>query len=281
MDNALKIKVWGVRGSFPVPEKEFMEYGGNTSCISADCGEIIVIFDAGSGLIQLGNALSHAGRKQVHILLSHLHIDHCIGLFGFRLLHNPEAQIHLYGSAQEGRSFRKNLERLLGAPYWPLGLKDFPAQIELHEMEPGISFQLAGDKNAAESIFVRTLAGNHPNESLLYRLESGGKSIVYALDCETDRDTADRLAEFAQDTDLLIWDANFTDEELGRRTGWGHSSWAQGIDLRREAKAKLVLMTHFSSEYTDEFLHTQEQLAMQADASARFAREGMELRIPK
>lgn len=277
--SAWTVKVWGVRGSFPVPEKDFLEYGGNTSCVSADCGEKLIVFDAGSGLIRLGNAISHSGRKRVDILLSHLHIDHCLGLFGFRLLHDPEAQIHLYGSAQEGRSFRENLERLFCTPYWPLGLEDFPARIELHEVAPGTSFRLAGEENAAEGIEVRTLAGNHPNGSLLYRLESGEKSIVYALDCETDGDTALRLAEFSHGADLLIWDANFTEEELGRRTGWGHSSWRQGIALRRAANAKTVLMTHFSSDYTDEFLRGQEQLAAQADTAVLFAKEGTEVML--
>lgn len=277
MEHKWKITVWGVRGSLPAAGIDYMEYGGNTSCILADCGDRIVIFDGGSGLIPLGSALRSMGQKRIDILVSHLHMDHCLGLFGFPLFHDPQARIHLYGAPQEGKSFRTNLEGLLRPPYWPLGLKDFAAQVEVHELTPGESFRLAGDQRLSEALTIRTLPGNHPNQSLLYRLERGDKSVIYALDCELDDHFRRSLTDFARNGSLLIWDANFTENDYLRHKGWGHSTWEQGIALRQSAGAGTVLMTHYSTGYTDSFLREQERLCARADPSSRFAKEGMEI----
>lgn len=271
MEKEWTVSVWGVRGSLPVPEVGFLDYGGNTSCVSVENETGIVVFDAGSGLVRLGDSLRHKSVKRVDILISHLHIDHCMGLFGFQMLHDPEAEIHLYGSAERKNGFREGLEALLGAPYWPVGLRDFRAQVRLHEIRAGESFRL----QEKESMTIHTLPGNHPGGSLLYRLERGGRSVVYALDCETDEDMFRKLAAFSKDSGLLIWDAGIAPGELERYRGWGHSSWEQGIALRRAAGAKRVLMTHYSLDYTDVFLREQEYLALQKDSACCFAREGM------
>lgn len=322
MDRNLKIKIWGVRGSFPVANANFLEYGGNTACIAADCGGRIVVFDAGSGLMALGNELYGRGKKRADILLSHLHMDHCMGLFHFQPVFDPDAEIHLYGGRGETRGLGQCLETLIGPPYWPLGFPEFPARVEVHEIVPGEAFSLAaqtgtgavpaaGEGNARgeiagvkaeagtgegavdtagegrmqaardsgpqDCVRIRTMPGNHPNQSLLYRLEYAGKSIVYALDCEMNRETSARLSEFAEKADLLIWDGNFAGKDLECHRGWGHSSWEEGIALRRESNAKRVLMTHYASSYPDDFLREQEQLAMHMDPACCFAREGMEL----
>ena len=318
--NSMKVKIWGVRGAFPVANVDFLKYGGNTACISVDCGGRMVVFDAGSGLMQLGNQLYQSGKKRIDILLSHLHIDHCLGLLNFRPMFDPEAEIHLYGGRGDTAGLRQSLETLIGGPYWPLELRDFPARVEIHEITPGESFYLAEDGEAAgkmeameeeaagatekvlersipserktgrvkgsqkeenckEHVRIRTMPGNHPNQSLLYRLEYGGKSIVHVLDCELNEEIFPTLSEFAREASLLIWDANFTDEELERHRGWGHSSWEQGIALRRRAEAETVLMTHYASSYKDRFLQEQERLAAMEDAASRFAREGMELEL--
>lgn len=279
MKNIWKVNVWGVRGSFPVSGPDFMAYGGNTSCISVDCGEQFVVFDAGSGLISLGRHLNRTGKSRIHILISHLHMDHCLGLFGFPLFHDPHAVIHLYGSAHEGISFHKALEALLGPPYWPVGLEDFTAHVEVHEIIPGAAFRLAGDEGLSEKLILRTLPGNHPNQSLLYRLEGNDKSVIYALDCEMNESVRHSLTEFSGEGNLLIWDSNFTEEDLALHRGWGHSTWTEGIALRRGAGAGTVLMTHYASDYTDGFLQAQELSCTRTDPAAIFAREGMQIEV--
>mgnify|MGYP002511206058 CR=1 FL=1 len=268
MNDKWKITVWGVRGSFPVSSADFLEYGGNTSCLSVECGGELAVFDAGSGLADLGAAISgRSGRKKIHLFLSHFHLDHVMGLVMFRPFHDAHAEIHLYGTAAEGKSFYSCLEELLGKPYWPLGLRDFPARIQVHEISPGTAFSLG-----ESAVTVRTMAGNHPGGSLLYRLEDGQRSMVYGLDCELTEKWAGALEDFARDTGLLVWDANFTTGDL--RKGWGHSTWEQGLELGRKAGAGKVLMTHYSREYTDAFLREQERMAR--GEAARWSRLGEE-----
>ena len=261
----MTVTVLGVRGSFPMTGGDFLEYGGNTSCFLADLGGETVILDAGSGLAALGTAVPlPAGRKQVHILLSHLHLDHIMGLFSFPLLHDPAAEICLYGDTK----LRSCLGAVLGPPYWPVGLDDFRANVQVRELAPGTRLPLG------EGVCLSTLRGNHPGGSLLYRLEGGGKTLVYALDCEMDEDMSAALARFARDADLLIWDATFA--AGGLKKGWGHSTWQEGLALGGLARAKRVLMTHYSQTYSDRFLSEQEKLAA-ADSRCLFAKEGMVL----
>ena len=263
METAGTVAVLGTRGSFPMTGRDYWEYGGNTSCFLADlCGETVIL-DAGSGLSSLGTVVPlPGGRKRAHVLLSHPHLDHIMGLLSFSLLHDPAAEVFLYGDM----GLRSKLGAVLGPPCWPLGLEDFQAHIELRELAPGVQLPLGG------SIALSTLRGNHPGDSLLYRLEGGGKTLVYALDCEMNPNMRAALAQFAQNADLLIWDATFTAGDL--KKGWGHSTWQEGLALGRLAGVKRVLMAHYSQTYSDRFLSEQEKLAG-ADSGCLFAKEGM------
>ena len=267
METGGTVTVLGVRGSFPMTGRDFLEYGGNTSCFLADLGGETVILDAGSGLASLGRAVPlPGGRKRAHILLSHPHLDHIMGFFSFSLLHDPAAELCLYGDM----GLRSRLGAILGPPYWPLGLDDFRARVEIRELAPGARLTLG------DGVTVSTLRGNHPGDSLLYRLEGGGKTLVYALDCEMDEDTRNALARFAQNADLLIWDATFAPG--GLKKGWGHSTWQEGLALGRAAGVGRVLMTHYSQTYSDQFLSEQEKLAG-TDSRCLFAREGMIIQL--
>lgn len=267
MEQTWNLSIWGVRGSLPAAEREFMEYGGNTSCFSVACGDDLVVFDAGSGIQQLAAHLG--GHTRIHIFLSHVHIDHLLGLFAFAPLHSAAAELHLYGEPRGDVSLRRQLETLIGPPYWPLGLDDFKARLVLHEIAPGQQISLPGGET------VRTLRGCHPNESILFRLEDSRHSVVYALDCELTGAVRPALLDFCRDAQLLIWDASFTRDDLARCRGWGHSSWEQGLEMRREAHAGQVLMTHYSQHYTDKFLQEQETLARQSGEPVCFAKERM------
>ena len=265
------VSVLGVRGSFPVTGRDFLEYGGNTSCFLVDLGGETVILDAGSGLTSLGTGVPlPGGRKSVHILLSHLHLDHIIGLLSFSLLHDTAADICLYGEAYSDMGLQSQLDAVLGPPYWPLKLNEFQAHVQVRDLTPGVQLSLG------DSVVVSTLRGNHPGNSLLYRLEGCGKTIVYALDCELDEDMRTKLTYFAQNADLLIWDASFAPGDLKR--GWGHSTWQEGLAFGRLTCAKQVLMTHYFQSYSDRFLSEQEKLA-RADSSCLFAKEGMVLQL--
>jgi len=256
------VKVWGVRGSNPTPEPAYLQYGGNTSCISLEREGELAVLDAGSGLSCLARELAGREVRRLDIFISHPHIDHVMGLFCFPPLHDPGMELHLYG----GAGLEKSLEALIDPPYWPVGVRDAKAHLHFHELRPGEPFRMG-------SFSGTTAEGNHPGGSLLCRLEAEGKSLVYTLDCETDGDVFDRLTEFSRGANLIVWDASYT--RADKRLGWGHSTWEEGIALCRAAGAGRVLMTHYSQEYTDQFLRAQELEAQRASRTCIFAREGM------
>lgn len=272
MEQVWTATVWGARGAVPMASADFLEYGGNTSCVSVDCGGELVVLDAGSGIVGLGNRLARqSGPKKLHLFISHLHLDHIIGVTGFQTLYDPSAEVHLYGERRDGADVLERIGQVLDPPYWPVGPAAFQAKVTVHDLTPGQRISLA------EGLTVDTLRANHPNQSLIYRLEGAGKRLVYILDCEMGEGMEDRLADFARDCDLLIWDANFIPGEI--KPGWGHSTWEEGAALGKRAGARTVLMSHFSHWYDDTVLRQQEQRALAADGAVRFAREGMELRI--
>lgn len=265
-----RVLILGVRGGLPAADRRFMEYGGNTSCVALRRGDNVLCFDAGSGLLGLTGRLD--GVKRLDILISHVHIDHLLGLYGLSAFRVPE--IHLYGEARRNAGFRDQLEAVTGRPYWPIGLGNLSAQVHFHEIIPGD--RLTAPWEGGE-LRVSTLRGNHPDGSVLYQAETGGKSVTYALDCELGGPIAASLADFARGTSLLIWDANFT--QADKRDGWGHSTWEEGLAVGRAAGAERILMTHYSRDYTDSFLEEQELLAGRESGACVFAREGMEIAL--
>lgn len=171
------LSIWGARGALPAADRQFLEYGGNTSCISLDWGSGVLCFDAGSGLPNLAERLS--GTPRLDILISHVHIDHIPGLYTLSVPLGTE--IHLYGAARQSTSFQQQLETAVGSPYWPVGLRDHSVQVFFHEIVPGDSFSLP---RTGGELRICTMEGNHPGESLLYRAEFGESSVIYTLDCE-------------------------------------------------------------------------------------------------
>ena len=139
MNETWKLTIWGVRGSFPAPDPDFFRYGGNTSCLSLDRGDTLVVLDAGSGLAALGDRMVREGRRRVDILLSHLHLDHVMGLFPFAPRYDRRCEIHLYGRP----GFAGELTHLIGSSLWPVDLADDRAHILFHEVWDGKPFLLA------------------------------------------------------------------------------------------------------------------------------------------
>lgn len=270
----IKVKAWGVRGSVPRAGSAFMNYGCNTSCWSVELEDRVVIFDAGSGIINLGDQLlREACGKRLDLFLGHLHYDHVIGLLGFPQMFREGTELHIYGECQQGvSSFRENLEALWSVPFWPVALSGCTARLQVHDLEPQATVGLG-------SASVTTIRGKHPGNSLLYRLKVSGKKMIYGLDCQMDDAMMKRYAEFASGADLVLYDANFTSEDLKLCRDWGHSSWEEGLALKKASGIQRMVMTHFSANYTDDILKLQEELARAADPDCLFAREGMEITL--
>lgn len=245
----MKIKLWGTRGSLPTPGPETIDFGGNTSCISVMKGDQLLILDAGSGIMRLGKQL--ANFKRIDILLSHLHMDHIQGLGFFAPLYNPQAEIHIWGSAGTTNSLRTRLRRYLSPPLFPVRIRDLPCNLYLHEVARD-AFQI-GDF----SIYADYVC--HPSPTMGFRVEAESKALAYISDHEPALGMTDFPGEpewtsgysLAQAADLLIHDAQYSEEEYASRKGWGHSSYPQALQFAKLAEAKHVLLFHHDPEHSD------------------------------
>lgn len=272
----MRVTFWGVRGTFPASGHQFARYGGDTMCIEVETGDARLILDAGSGLRALGAKLvSESGAIATNIVLSHLHLDHVMGLPHFAPFWRKDARVLIHAPLESvGDDPHATLFSVLRPPLFPVEAGALPAAIGLQE------FRIGADIFPAPGVRVRTFAVSHQGACAGMIVEAGGARLAYVTDHEHGNAHADdRIAAALEGVDLLIYDATFTDGELSRRRGWGHSTWEEGLRLKRRAGVKLLALAHHEPDRTDEAL---DALAMAAAAQSRnafFARQGLSLEL--
>lgn len=274
----MKIKFFGTRGSIPVCEKGFQEFGGNTTCVAVydDIDSDVLVFDAGTGIRNLGKELMRQeflpGRKIV-IAFSHFHWDHLQGLPFFAPAYDPSKEIHIIalGKELDIPDFKGIFAQQMESTYFP---------VSLDNMGANFSFVL---KKVDEEVFpdgrIKTNLHNHPGGAHGYRLEVEGKAMVYCTDLEHGEKLDQRVIEFAKGADILIHDAQYTPEELPNYKGWGHSSWEQAIQVAEKANVKRLYLTHHDPDHDDLFLQKVEHQCQARFSNCFLAREGMEIQV--
>lgn len=265
------IKAYGARGSFPASGESRKVFGMGTSCFYVKAGGQDLVLDCGTGGQQLGEDLAARGAGPIHILLSHMHLDHIQGLLTFKPLFTPGVETHLYGQWRDGLDLRCQLLRLMSPPLWPVGPEAYQGRCFFHTLCAGESFSIGNE------IQIDTGASNHPGESTLYRISHQDKSLVYALDYE--HGGGDDLLKLAKGSDLVIYDAFFDDAEFAGKKGWGHSTWQEGVRFARESGVKKVWLAHLGSNKTDDELERLDSLVRQGCQTCSLAREGGELTL--
>ena len=259
-EGQMYIRIWGVRGSVPVPGPETVKYGGNTACLEVynDEGDRIIL-DAGTGLRAYGMSLDFSKKHNVDIFISHPHWDHINGFLFFPFIFIPDNTITIYGH----RTFDYTLEDIVRGQmqyaYFPVRMEELAAEIKTVEILEGQSF----DKG---HFHIKTAKLNHPVECLAYRIEYNGKLFVYLADNEPyynvyeDDDTEmqrfvedmnNKLIEFVKDADCVIADAQYLPSEFENKKGWGHSSTHHAVNMALKANVKHVLFFHHDPIRTD------------------------------
>jgi phosphoribosyl 1,2-cyclic phosphodiesterase len=250
----MKLKVWGARGSIPAPGPETMRYGGNTSCIELTLSDdSTLILDAGTGIRNLGLALTDQERPRgpIHILLTHLHLDHIQGLMFFAPAFRPESEIIIWGPASPEASLRDRIARYISAPLAPVEVRELPSHLSFREAEP-----LEWDIGPAR---IRAQAVNHRGPTLGYRIEDAGVSLCYIPDHEPGLGAP--LAELADDwisgfdlahgASMLVHDCQYTDTEYPNHLGWGHSPMSDALEFGHRVAAERLLLFHHDPLHTD------------------------------
>jgi len=273
---SMQIRFWGVRGSIASPGPETAAVGGNTSCVEVTCASTRIVLDAGTGLRRLGDALMAARQPvDVTLLLSHFHWDHIQGLPFFVPAYLPSTRMHVVGGANGIMSLRETLAHQMTQPVFPVRLDELAATITTREARPGEELAL-GDA------VVRVAKGNHPGGVLAYRIEHGGRSVVFATDTEHFACVDPQLRALCDGADVLIYDAQYTPEEYrgdgGRsKVGWGHSTYVAGAELARACGVGQYVLFHHDPSRTDDKVADVEARARELYPSAVAAREGMEI----
>ena len=249
---ALSVRFWGTRGSIPAPGPATAGYGGNTPCLEARFAGQRVIFDAGSGIRQLGIDLIEKGEPLgAAIFLTHFHWDHIQGFPFFGPMYRREARLRVIGPMQENLDVQSLFAGQMGPIYFPVPFEAVAARMTFEHLNEG-TWEDGG-------ITVKAMRVRHPSFTVGYRLEAGGRSFCYIPDNElTGGDYPvgsgwrERLVRFCGEADLLVHDAMFTDEEYAAtRKGWGHSTFRQSLDLAAAAGVKRLLFFHHAPERTD------------------------------
>lgn len=257
--STFQLTVLGARGSIPISGRNFMQFGGNTSCYMVRAGEQTIFLDAGSGLLSAPISFS----RPPAILLSHLHLDHLLGLGSYRRLLQEGAETDLYLPADSEDHLLEMLDGLYSPPYWPLSLTEYRGTLRLHPYTQGLQIG---------EVSVETAEGHHPGKSRLIRLQFRGKSLVYATDFEHGEEASRGLIKFAAEADLLLYDGQFTEEDYVNRIGFGHSTAKTGHEIMERCGARQMLIIHHDPSATDETLLRQEERIK--TETVRFAREG-------
>jgi phosphoribosyl 1,2-cyclic phosphodiesterase len=283
----MRVVLGGVRGTAPVSHPDFSHFGGATTCVLvADRTGHRIVLDAGTGLQSLAPDFENRqGRTAPLLLLTHYHLDHLMGLPGFPLLYDADAEIIIAAPLREGIGAQTAVERLIAAPFWPVGFRARQRYLVLP--------QVSGDKPFRYGPFeVRWCAVHHHNGCHAYRIDEpdSGRSLVFATDLEwaasnaAERQSLLALCRSPRPLDLLIMDGQFDSATGARFRGWGHSTWQEAVEVARAAAARHLVVTHHAPDAHDGLLAQREQ-ALQVAAGlaglpqACLAREGMTISL--
>jgi phosphoribosyl 1,2-cyclic phosphodiesterase len=303
----LTVRFWGVRGSYPTPGSSTVRYGGNTACVEIEAGGTNIILDAGTGIIPLGQSLLRRWRESrqkgnarlnVTLLFSHFHHDHTQGFPFFAPAYVPGANLNIYGPDFLGSSPLKTIKEVMQPPYFPVRMADLNANLAfsvLRETDVLLVGEKVGDvklcavgsaeANRTDAVRIQVVRSYaHPGGVLHFRVEWQGRSVVYASDTEGYVNGDRRLTQFAHQADLLIHDAQYTDEHylgllpgVSLTQGYGHSTVSMACQAARNAEVHRLVLFHHAPEYSDNQLDEIATRAQRLFPQTVMATEGMEV----
>jgi phosphoribosyl 1,2-cyclic phosphodiesterase len=269
------VRFWGVRGSTPTPCRENLGVGGNTSCLQLEMAdESVVIFDAGTGIRMLGQQLvSQSGGRplDIHLLFTHFHWDHVLGLPFFLPLYNGQTSLTIYSSSFAA-PLCSSVAGVMRYPYFPVEFDSVPARIRFVDVTSS-GVRVGKAEIQAFPVF-------HPQGACGYRIHVSGSTFIYVPDREPGEEQLDQtVRQYAHGAALLIHDAQHTPEEYAIYRGRGHSSWTEAAQVARDAGVKRLVLFHHDPQHTDEMVARITAEAKLMFPNTEAAREGTSIEI--
>ena len=307
MSDELRVKFWGVRGSYPAPGAETVKYGGNTACVEIRAGDRTIILDAGTGIIPLGRELARRRVTDVILLFSHLHHDHTQGLPFFLPAYMPNARLHIFGPDGTNESLKNVLEHNQSSETFPISFREMAAWKEIQAVresqvivwsEAGIRVTDSTSVRPGRSVSEVEGLGDealvihihksyaHPGGVYVYRITWRGQSVVYATDTEGYVGTDRKLVNFAKNADMLIHDAQYLESHYRGQLagfpatqGYGHSTATMACEVAFAARVGQLILFHHDPSYSDAMVGGMEATAKAQFPEARAASEGLEIAL--
>jgi phosphoribosyl 1,2-cyclic phosphodiesterase len=257
-----------------------VRYGGNTACVTVEVGdEPPIILDLGTGLRPLGHALEArygpGNPVEVTAFLTHLHWDHIIGLPFCAPLLREGGRMDVFGPLQEDGSLHEVIDRVVKPPFFPVQVKELQGKIEFYEVTDDVV------PVGSAKVLVRRVP--HVGTTLGFRIEAGSRSVAFVSDHQApdDRNEVDpAVLELCDRADLVIHDAQYTEEEYRAKATWGHSTVSYAVHVAAEAGARQLALFHHDPRHTDDDIDRMLAEAQASDEAPRLdgvlaAREGL------
>ena len=266
----MRATVWGCRGSLASPGPETVAFGGNTSCVQLELADgTPVVLDAGTGIRLLGLELARLPRRPIHIVLTHLHLDHLEGLGFFVPLWEPGLEIHVWGPSSPVETLEERIAKYMSPPLFPVQLAEVPSRLTFHDL-PDEEFALGSARFLAEPV-------SHRGPTVGLRIEEHGRTLAYIPDHEPYLGAGPAGVDpewlsgysLAEGATVLMHDAQYFEHEYPNHVGWGHSSVDHAVEFARASGVEQLVLFHHDP------LHSDDQLrALEARARALWGSEG-------
>jgi len=281
----MKIRFWGTRGSIPVPGKETTTYGGNTTCVEIvlQSGKTVII-DAGTGIRLLGDKLINDRKSDdIYLLVTHIHWDHILGFPFFNPIYDPSINIYIDGNYNCLKGLKYTFDNKMGDGFFPIRFDNLRADISYLGKLPKGPLEI-------DDTIIDSVPLHHPQGGMGFRFREGDKTFVFITDNELKGEpwggrTPEIYLEFSKNADILVHDAQYTPEEIDKRTGWGHSDYDAVYELANKAEVEKLILFHHDPSRLDSQVKEIEDIcnekAKTEGSSVEFiaAREGSEYEL--
>ena len=277
------VDFWGVRGSVPSPGPTTTRYGGNTSCVSITTDDKILILDAGTGIRNLGSAIISKPDLEIFVIVTHSHWDHIQGFPFFTPIYQPNRPVHMFPTLHKKNVVLASLIDQMDGAHFPITPDQVPSNFNFVTENPLEFLESNG-------FHLEMVPMNHPGKAFGYKITIDDKVICYFTDNEIDPPyeksiELNELTNQCRNADILIHDAQYTEDDMPLKHGWGHSLISQVTELGKSAEVKNLVYYHHDPERTDDLLDKELEKAAKtlkengSSVQPYFAYEGLKLTL--